>query len=170
MAAHPLKDRASRATIEEWWEYAHRRCWLEQHVADRYRLTSIGREELRVRREDVDGPDLAEWAKTIVRWTLAGGAIGAAGYLSGKYGTVWLAVLGVCIAIALLLFIAAPFARLFDRPADRWAARHACGWLDGRPVRWWVRRHAAVEGEVRRLYPPDELRAAATSPPPVSTA
>ena len=120
MAAHPLKGRASRATIEEWWEYAHRRCWLEQHVADRYRLTSIGREELRVRREDVDGPDLAEWAKTIVRWTLAGGAIGAAGYLSGKYGTVWLAVLGVCIAIALLLFIAAPFARLFDRPADRW--------------------------------------------------
>ncbi len=169
MAAHPLKGRASRATIEEWWEYAHRRCWLEQHRAGRYRLTSIGREELQVRREDVDGPDLAEWAKTIMRWTLAGGAIGAAVYLSGRYGTVWLALLVVCIVVALMLFIAAPIARSIDRPADRWAARHACDWLDGRPIRCWVRRHPAVRGEVRRLYPPDELRTVAASSPPAST-
>jgi len=57
--------------------------------------------------------------------------------------------------VALLFFIASPIVRAADRPMDRWIARHACDWLDGRRVRWWIRQHPAVEGEVRRLYASD---------------
>ncbi len=156
MAARPLDGLASRATIEEWWEYAHRRSWLEVHGTGRCRLTRTGRKELRMRRESVDGPDLADWAKTLMGWTLAGGAIGAASYLSGKSGKLWIAILAVCLIVALLLFVASPIARAADRPADRWFARRACDWLDGRPVRWSIRQHPAVEEEVRRLYELDE--------------
>ena len=155
LAALPLKDRISRETIEEWWEYAHRRNWLEEHGTGRWRVTSSGREELRVRREYLAGPDPADWAKTLMGWTLAGGAIGAAGYLSGKYGKLWILILAVCLIVALLLFMASPIARAADRPLDRWFARRACDWLDGRRVRWWIRQHPPVEGEVRRLYEGD---------------
>lgn len=169
MAVRPLKDRASRATIEEWWEYAHRRSWLEKDGTGRCRLTSTGQEDLRMRRQDVEGPDPAEWAKTLMRWTLTGGAIGGAGYLGGRYGTAWIAVLAVCVTVALLLLIASPVVRAADRPTDRWAARRACDCLDGRRAGWWTRQHPAVIGEVRRLYESDELRAAETSPSPAST-
>jgi hypothetical protein len=156
MAARPLEGLASRATIEEWWEYAHRRSWLEEHGTGRCRLTRTGRKDLRVRREDVDGPDLADWAKTLTGWTLAGGAIGAASYLSGKSGELWIAIVAVCLIVALLLLVASPIARAVDRPMDRWFARRACDWLDGRRIRRWIRQHPAVEGEVRRLYEGDD--------------
>ncbi len=169
MAVHPLKDRASRATIEEWWEYAHRRSWLEKDQTGRCRLTSTGLEDLRTRREDLEGPDPAKLAKALMRWTLAGGAIAAAGYLSGRYGTVWIAVLAICITVALLLFIASPIVRAADRPTDRWAARRACDCLDGRRTKWWARQHPATTGEVRRLYESDEPRAAETSLTSAST-
>jgi len=47
MSAEPLRQQASRETIEEWWEYAQRRGWLEEHEAGRCRLTNLGREEVR---------------------------------------------------------------------------------------------------------------------------
>jgi hypothetical protein len=158
MAARPLDCLASRATIEEWWEYAHRRSWLEEHGTGRCRLTSTGRKDLRVHREYIEGPDPADWAKTLMGWTLAGGAIGAAGYLSGKSGKLWIAILAVCLIVALLLFVASPIARAADRPMDRWLARRACDCLDGRRGEWWRRRHPAVEGEVQRLYEADESK------------
>jgi hypothetical protein len=155
MAVRPLEGLASRTTIDEWWEYAHRRSWLEEHGADRCRLTRTGRKDLRVRRESVDGPDLAEWAKTLAGWTLAGGAIGAASYLSGKSGELWIAIVAVCLIAALLLFVASPVARAIDRPMDRWLARRACDCLDGRRAGWWRRGDPAVDGGVRRLYEGD---------------
>jgi hypothetical protein len=155
MAARPLDGLASRATIEEWWEYAHRRSWLEGHGSGRCRLTRTGREDLRVRRESVDGPDLADWAKTLTGWTLAGGAIGVASYLSGKSGELWIAIVAVCLIVAFLLFVASPIARAVDRPMDRWFARRACDCLDGRRAGWWRRGQPAVEGQVPRLYEAD---------------
>jgi hypothetical protein len=152
MATRPLGGRASRATIEEWWEYALRRSWLEEHGTGRWRLTSLGREEVREIRRSVSGPDPLEGAKAVTKWVLAGGAIGVAGYLSGKYGKLWILILAVCLTFALLLFIASPIVRATDRPMERWIARRACDCLDGRRVRLLIRRYPAVEGEVRRLY------------------
>jgi hypothetical protein len=162
MAARPLKDRASRATIEEWWEYALRRSWLEEQGTGRWRLTSLGREEVREIRRRISGPDPADWARTLMRWMLAGGAIGAAGYLSGRSGKLWIVVLAVCLIFALLLFIASPIVRAADRPMDRWIARRACDCLDGRRFRRWIRQLPAVEGEVRRLYEADWRRVPVT--------
>jgi hypothetical protein len=164
LAVRPLKGRASRATIDEWWEYAHRRGWLEEYGTGRRRLTSVARADLHARRQRVAGPDPAEWAKTLVAWTVAG-AIGAATYLSGRYGTVWIAILIVCVTVAIALFIASPIVRAFDRPSDRWIARRACDWLDGRRVAWSVPPRPKVSGEFARLYQRDEL--AASGPVPV---
>jgi hypothetical protein len=58
MSARPLRERASRETIEEWWEYAHRRNWLEEHGTGRWRMTSLGREEVREIRRRVSGPEI----------------------------------------------------------------------------------------------------------------
>jgi hypothetical protein len=166
MAARPLKERASRETIEEWWEYADRRSWLEEHGAGRWRLTSIGREAVQERRRRASQPDPLAGARAITKWALAAGAIGAASLLSGKYLTTGLAILAACATIVLALLIAALISSLLDLPTDRWIARNACDWLDGRRFRWWIRRHPAVEGAVRRLHeepaevqPPESSRA-----------
>lgn len=159
MAARPLKERASRETIEEWWEYATRRGWLEECGADRCRLTAFARERLEARRQYVRSPDPSEWAKALVRWTLPAGALGAAGYLSDRYATAWLAVLMVCVTIALMLFVLAPVVYAVDKPSDRWLARRACDWLDGRRVRWSVPPRPAVCGNVDRLYRHDHAAA-----------
>lgn len=169
MAGGPLDGRASRETIEEWWEYAHRRSWLEEYGTGRRRLTSLGRADVRELRQRISGPDPAEGGKTIIRRALPAGAIGAAALLSGNYLTIGIAIVAVCVTLALMFFIAAPIGRLMDRPMDRWIARRACDWLDGRRVRWWIRQHPAITGEVRRLYESDEPRAAESSPAPAST-
>jgi hypothetical protein len=151
LAARPLKGRVSRETVEEWWEYARRRGWLEEYGADRCRLTAFARERLEVRRQYVRSPDPSEWAKTLIRWTLPAGALGAAGYLSGRYGTAWIAVFTVCITIALMLFVIAPIVYAIDKPSDRWLARCACDWLDGRRVAWSIRPRPEVR-DFTRLY------------------
>jgi len=156
MAARPLKERASRETIEEWWEYSRRRSWLEEYGDGRWRLTSGGREELREERRRASQPDPLVGAKAITKWVLAAGAIGAAGLLSGKHLTTGIAILIISAIIVLALLLAALITRFLDPPADRWFARRACDWLDGRRVRWWIRQHPAVEGEVRRLYEANE--------------
>jgi hypothetical protein len=60
MSALPLRDRASRKTIEEWWEYAKRRSWIEEHGPGRWRVTSLGREEVREIRRRIAQPDPLE--------------------------------------------------------------------------------------------------------------
>lgn len=162
MAKRRLDGRASRATIEEWWEYAHRRSWLEEHGTSRCRLSSIGRVDIRELRQRISGPDPADWARTLMRWALPAGAIGAAVLLSDKNLAIGLAIVALCVIVALMFFIAAPIARWVDGPMDRWVARLACDCLDGRRVRWWTRQHPAVEGEVRRLYEDDESKASLT--------
>ena len=97
-----------------------------------------------------------------MRWALPAGAIGAAVLLSDKNLAIGLAIVALCVIVALMFFIAAPIARWVDGPMDRWVARLACDCLDGRRVRWWTRQHPAVEGEVRRLYEDDESKASLT--------
>lgn len=120
MAKRPLDGRASRATIEEWWEYAHRRSWLEEHGTSRCQLSSIGRADMRELRQRISGPDPADWARTLMRWALPAGAIGAAVLLSDKNLAIGLAIVAVCVIVALMFFIAAPIARWADGPMDRW--------------------------------------------------
>jgi hypothetical protein len=151
LPARPLKGRVSRETIGEWWEYAHRRGWLEECGADRCRLTAFARERLEARRQYVRSPDPSEWAKTLIRWVLPAGALGAVGYLSGRYGTAWIAAVLVCITVALMLFVIAPIVYAIDKPSDRWIARRACDWLDGRRVAWSIRPRPAVR-DFTRLY------------------
>jgi hypothetical protein len=151
MAARPLKGQVSRETIEEWWEYAHRRGWLEEYDSRSRRLTSTAKADLHARRQRVAAPDPAEWAKTLLRWTVAG-VIGAATYLSGRYGAVWIAILIICVTVAVALFIASPIVRAFDRSSDRWLACRACDWLDGRRIALSISARSAVGGEVCRLY------------------
>jgi hypothetical protein len=169
MVARPLRERASRQTIEEWWEYAHRRSWLEEHGTGRWRLTSSGREEVQERRRRASQPDPLAGARAITKWALAAGVIGAASLLSGKYLTTGVAILIICATIVLGLLGAALISRLLDVPMDRWIARCACDWLDGRRVRWWIRQHPAVEGEVRRLYEADEPGVSAAMSTPASS-
>jgi len=94
-------------------------------------------------------------AKTVTKWVFAAGLIGVAGALSGKYLTTEIAIVVLCGTIVFTLLLAALITRFLDPPMDRWIARHACDWLDGRRVRWWIRQHPAVEGEIRRLYASD---------------
>jgi hypothetical protein len=51
LSAEPLRRCASPQTVEEWWQYAYRRGWLEDHGYECRRLTAFGRAELRDRRE-----------------------------------------------------------------------------------------------------------------------
>lgn len=88
LAARPLDGRASRETIQEWWEYAWRRGWLVAHEADRFQLTDLARTEIQARRESLWQPNPFDWAKALAKWTLPAGAIGLAGYWTGKEGVV----------------------------------------------------------------------------------
>lgn len=40
---------------------------------------------------------------------------------------------------------------------DRWIARCACDWLEGRRVEWRIRTVPAADGKVVRLYEEEEL-------------
>jgi hypothetical protein len=90
-------------------------------------------------------------AKAVVKWALPAGAVGAAGLLSGRYLTTGVAILVVCAMLAVSLMFAAIVGKLLDPPMDRWVARWACDWLDGRSVGWQIWRPEA-DGMFRRLY------------------
>jgi len=60
-------------------------------------------------------------------------------------------VVVICISVALMLFVIAPIVHLIDEPSDRWLARHACDWLDGRRVAWSIRPRPEVH-DFARLY------------------
>jgi hypothetical protein len=162
MADRPLDGRASRETIEEWWEYACRRSWLEEQEAGRWRLTSLGRDELHERRRRASQPDPLAGAKAVIQWGLPAGVFASAVVLSDKSLTTAIALLVICGTVALSLLIVALIVWFIDPPIDRLIARRACDWLDGRRVRWWIRVLPAVEGEVCRLYREDERETVAT--------
>jgi hypothetical protein len=50
------EDQVHRETIEEWWEYAKRRRWLEE-VGSLWALTERARKELQEEQERVNSPD-----------------------------------------------------------------------------------------------------------------
>ena len=159
MAARPLEGRASRETIGEWWEYAHRRSWLEEHGTGRFRLTSTACRGAHSTRRRGLGPDPVAGAGILMKWVLPAIVVGAAGLLSGKYLTPLTGILVVGATIAFSFLIVALISRFAKPPMDRWIARRACDWLDGRRVVWWIPQLPAVNGEVRRLYHPDQPKA-----------
>jgi hypothetical protein len=159
MAGRPFHGGASRETIEEWWEYARRRSWIEEQEGGRWRVSGLGREELHERRRRASQPDPLTGAKAVIKWGLPAGVFASAVVLSGKSLTTGIVLLVICGTIALSLLIVALIVWFVDPPMDRWIARRACDWLDGRRVRLWIRQLPAVEGEVRRLYRSDEPKA-----------
>lgn len=147
----PLRGKASRATITEWWEYAYRRGWLEGHGPGRCRLTSTANDDLHVTHRREAGPDYIGWAKALLKWTAAAGLAGTAAVLSRPNVSTYGAVLGWVLATASALALGG----LVTRPIYQWMNRHfarrACDWLDGRRLR--VPPLPAVDpGDVRRAY------------------
>jgi hypothetical protein len=152
MADRPLGGRASRETIEEWWEYTRRRGWLEEHEAGRWRVSRLGREERHERRRRASQPDPLAGARAVTKWVLAVGVIGAAGLLSDRYTTTEIAILAFCAAIVVALLLVALMTKFLDPPVDRWIVHRACDWLEGRRVGLLIRTVPAAEGKVVRLY------------------
>jgi hypothetical protein len=152
MADRRLNGRASRETIDEWWEYTRRRGWLEEHEAGRWRISGLGREELHERRRRASQPDPLAGAMAVTKWVLAVGVIGAAGLLSDKYLTTEIAIVVFCGAIVVALLLVALITKFLDPPVDRWIVHRACDWLEGRRVGLWIRTVPAAEGKVVRLY------------------
>ena len=160
LADRPLKGRASSETMQEWWEYGRRRGWLATHEDDRFHLTDTARADLQARRERLWQPNPFKWAEALSKSALPAGAIGAAGYAAGKAGVTALAILGLCLAFVLGFILAGLIMLWIDRPADRWAARRACDWLDGRRVPLSVAFRSEVHGGTVRLYvepSPDQI-------------
>lgn len=155
LADRPLKGRASSETIREWWEYASRRGWLQRHEADRCQLMDTARAALQARHEYMWQPNPFEGAKAIAKWGLTG-TFGVASYAVGHTtGTTSFglgAILAVLLVLVLGLVLAGTIMRWIDRPTDRYAARRACDWLDGRRVPLTWRSRSEVDGIVVRLY------------------
>jgi hypothetical protein len=158
LAQRRLKVRGAAGTIEEWWEYAYRRSWIEEHTPGRCRLTSMGRQDLEKLRKTNAVTDPAEVAKAILRWVAPGGSLLLiVALVVERHPTVAATILIIAIAAAVMLFIAAPSIRLLDRWLDRSVARRACRWLEDEHVRFGP----PVEPGTRasRIYPPSETAA-----------
>lgn len=152
LANRPLANKASAETIREWWEYSRRRGWLAAQEDDRFQLTDAGRVDLQERHDRLWQPNPFEGAKAITKAILPG-VFGLAGYAAGKSDVAALVILlGFCLALVVGLIIGGTVMRWIDRPLDRWAARRACNWLDGRPVRLSRKFRTPVPGQVVRLY------------------
>jgi hypothetical protein len=128
-------SRVDRQTIQEWWEFAMRRRWFEQ-VGPRWGLTERADKDLRTERERVNSPDPRRLAAGIARWVLPTGLAGAIGVISAKYLSIDLAIVATAVLIIIGLLLAAATSRATDPSMDRWFARRACDWLEGRPVLW----------------------------------
>lgn len=147
----PLRGKASRATITEWWEYAYRRGWLEEHGPGRCRLTSTANDDLHATHRREAGPDYLNWAKSLLRWAATAGLFGTVAILTQRNLSVYVTVFVWVMATASALAIGG----LITRPIAAWMncyfARRACDWLDGRRLR--VPPLPAVDpGAVRRAY------------------
>jgi hypothetical protein len=136
LSAEPLRRCASPQTIEEWWQYAYRRGWLEDHGYECCRLTEFGRAELRDRRERDAWPEPGSIGRAILRWLLPAGAAGASAvYLSGRLPDLVVVIVAAAIVLGIGLIVVSPLSRWLDRVVEGQAARRACHWLDDRPVR-----------------------------------
>jgi hypothetical protein len=123
----------SRQTIQEWWEFAMRRRWLEP-VGLRWGLTERARKELQEEQQRVNSPDPRHVAGGIARWVIPTSLVGFAGLASGRYLVLEAAILVMAGVIIVGLLLAAATSRATDPRTDRWFARRACDWLEGRPI------------------------------------
>lgn len=122
-------------TIQEWWEFAMRRRWLEP-VGSLWGLTESADKDLRTERERINSPDPKRLAGSVWRWVVPTGLAGAAGLASGKYLVLEAAILVVVGVIVIGLLLGAAISRATDPSTNRWFALRACDWLEGRPVGW----------------------------------
>lgn len=148
--------RVKKATIEEWWEFAMRRRWLEP-VGPRWGLTDRAHNDLRTERERVNSPDPKRLAGSVWRWVIPTGLVGATGLASGKYLVLEAAIVVVVGAIILGLLLSAGIQNVLDPPMDRWFARCACDWLEGRPIRQALGANRKP-ADFSRLYTSDARR------------
>lgn len=153
---HCDKDRIRVETIEEWWEFAWRRGWLER-AGRRCRLTETARADLRAERERVNSPDPRLLARGLIPI-----AAGAAGLLSRNL-EVEAAILIVAAAIVVSLLLIAAVLRLIEPPFDRWLARLACDSLEGRLE---TRRLQTEQtwSPPKRLYDPGDFESPGLAP------
>ena len=151
LAAQPLRGRGSSATIEEWWEYAYRRGWIEQQGDNRCRLTVTGLSGLHARRRSDAVIDHGALGRAILRWLLPASAVGASGYLAGKFSASAISIVIIAVGLAVCLILLAPLTRSVSRAMSRQDARRACDWLDGRSVPL-ARGGASLTHPAKRLY------------------
>jgi hypothetical protein len=144
------ENSVKKETIQEWWEYSKRRRWLEP-VESLWGLTERAENDLRKERERVNSPDAKRLASKVSHWVIPGSLAGATGLLGAKYLSIDLAILAIAVVVIVGLLLAEVFSRATDPSMDRWFARRACGWLEGRPVPWalGVNRNPA---DFARLY------------------
>jgi hypothetical protein len=144
------ESRVNRETIQEWWEYAQRRGWLEP-AGTLWRLSDRALADLREEHERVNSPDPRHLAGGLARWVIPTSLAGATWLLGAKYLSLDLAVLSLGIVVIIGLLLSAAISHVTDPSTDRGLARRACDWLEGRPVPWGLganRRPA----EFTRLY------------------
>jgi hypothetical protein len=127
------QDRVETATIEEWWEYAKRRGWLEP-AGSLWRLSDRALGDLREEHERVNSPDPRHLAGGLAHWVIPTSLVGLAGLASGRYLVLEAAILVMVGVIIVSLLLAAGISRAIERPMDRWLARRARDWLEGRPI------------------------------------
>lgn len=151
VAAEPLRGRASSATIEEWWEYAYRRGFLEEVGRGRCRLSSNGRADVSAARQRDAGVDQAALGRSILKWLLPASAVGVTAYLSGRRPAATVTIVAIAVGVAAGLILLAPPMRWFDRAVDQGFARRACDWLEDRPMAL-VRDRANPALPATRLY------------------
>jgi hypothetical protein len=144
------ESRVNRETIQEWWEYSERRSWLEP-VGPLWQLSNKALSDLREEHERVNSPDPRHLAGGLARWVIPTSLVGFAGLASGRYLILEAAILVMAGVIVVGLLLAAATSRVTDSSMDRWFARRACDWLEGRPVprAFGANRQSA---EFSRLY------------------
>jgi hypothetical protein len=151
MAVQPLRGRGSSATVEEWWEYAYRRGWIEQHGDNRCRLTATGLSCLQARRRSDAVIDHAALGRAILKWLLPASALGTSAYLAAGFPAWTAVVVTIAVGVAVGLILVSPLMRPVNRLMARQGARRACDWLDGRSV-FLVRGGASPTHPAKRLY------------------
>jgi len=154
------KDRIRVETVQEWWEFAWRRGWLEC-AGRRCRLTETARTDLRAQREQENSPDPMLLARWIAGVTITSAA-GIAGLLSRNLEVV-AAILIVAGVIIVSLILVAALLRLIERPFDLWFARLACDSLEGRPGTWRLSPEQ-TSSPPKRLYDPGDFESPGLAP------
>jgi peptidoglycan/LPS O-acetylase OafA/YrhL len=77
--------------------------------------------------------------------------VGFAGLASGRYLVLEIAILIMAGVIIVSLLLAVGMSRAIELPMDRWLARRACDWLEGRRI-WPARGTSRGQVDFIRLY------------------